>query len=85
MWRVFLEPAALFFSPFVAYALFMAFVRAEGQGEKWSKKHVSALTLAGLALAAAGVLLLGVRAERHQGAYVPAHIENGQLVPGHMD
>ena len=86
MWRVILEPTALFLSPFAVYAAFMLFLAAEGQTDAaWSRRHVSLLTLAGLALAAGGVLLLGVNAERHQGGYTPAHIEDGKLVPGHMD
>jgi hypothetical protein len=31
------------------------------------------------------MLILGVLAPRHSGAYVPAHIENGTLVPGRIE
>ncbi len=85
MLRVIAEPLLLFLSPFFAYAVFLylrdhypfAFVH-------WPRRTVSSLTLAGLGLALLGVFLLGVFSERHQGAYIPAHIENGRLVPGRM-
>ena len=40
------------------------------------------LSVAGLALVLGGLLLNGFFADRHEGAYAPAHIENGRLVPG---
>ena len=86
MLRVILEPAALFLAPFALYAMFVLFFLGEGQMDsRWSRRHVSLLTLAGLGLAALGVLAVAVTAPRHQGAYTPAHIESGKLVPGHMD
>lgn len=86
MWRIILEPLALFLSPFALYLLFaQLFADADWRENSWSRRHVSILTLAGLALTLAGVLALGFYAPRRQGAYVPAHIENGQLVPGHME
>ncbi len=36
------------------------------------------------AIAVAGMLTFGIFAVRHEGAYVPAHIENGKLVPGRL-
>jgi hypothetical protein len=43
------------------------------------------LTLAGLSAAIVFMVFYGLLAERHHGAYVPAHIENGRLVPGHIE
>ena len=86
MLRVILEPLALFSLPFVAYALFVLSAPEKFDKNKaWSAAHVSGLMLAGLAAAVAGLLLFGVTAQRHQGAYKPAHVENGNLVPGHLD
>jgi hypothetical protein len=31
------------------------------------------------------VIVFGVFAPREQGAYVPAHVEKGRLVPGHFE
>jgi hypothetical protein len=85
MWRAVLEPVAFFLSPFVAYGLYLGFRRRYPlAADHWSRGAFSTLALIGLLLAAAGVLLLGIFAERHSGAYVPAHIENGKLVPGRM-
>lgn len=86
MLRIILEPLALFLSPFAVYALFMlASPGGIGKDKAWSLRHVSVLTLAGLSAAFIGLIVFGVTAERHLGAYTPAHVENGRLVPGHLD
>jgi len=85
MWRAFLEPIALFLSPFIVYALFLAVSNGVPfKARAWTSGVVSSLTLAGLAIAALSVLLLGFEAPRGQGAYTPAHMENGRLVPGRI-
>ena len=86
MLRVFLEPLAFFFAPFAAYALWLR-LRSQTAPDidAWSHTRVATLTLAGLAVAIAGVLALGLSSGRHLGAYVPAHVENGQLVPGRIE
>jgi Family of unknown function (DUF6111) len=82
MWRAILEPALLFATPFVLYALFhLAQRRWPFVSELWTRGVVSTLTIAGLVIAIVGILMLGL-SERNQGAYVPAHIENGRLAPG---
>ncbi|HTV34074.1 MAG TPA: DUF6111 family protein [Methylocella sp.] len=85
MWRIVLDPLFLFLLPFLVYALFL------GLGRKypftfayWTKGAVSTLTLLGLAVAVLGMLVIGLWAPRHEGAYIPAHIENGRLVPGRL-
>ena len=84
MWRAILEPALLFATPFVLYALFhLAQRRWPFVSELWTRGVVSTLTIAGLVIAIVGILMLGL-SERNQGAYVPAHIENGRLAPGHF-
>jgi hypothetical protein len=82
MWRAFVETALLFLTPFLAYALFhLLQQRWPFVSELWHGRILSRLTIAGLVLAIAGMVTLGVtRTER--GAYVPAHVENGRLVPG---
>lgn len=85
MWRVIWRPALLFLLPFLAYAVLLVMRRTTPFASRnWSQGTVSTLTLAGLLIAVVGMLLFGVFAERHLGAYVPAHIENGTLVPGRM-
>lgn len=85
MWRAILEPLLLFLSPFLAYAIYLVWRRSHPFAIKhWPKAAVSRLALAGLAVAVAGMLALGILAPRHKGAYIPAHIENGKLVPGRL-
>ncbi len=86
MLRVILEPALLFLSPFVAYMAYLYLRdRYPFTVDHWTRGAVSSLALAGLALAVAGLFLLGFFSERHVGTYVPAHIENGRLISGHME
>ena len=86
MVRVLLEPALFFLSPFIAYALYLIIRRRYPFTlDHWGGSSVAMLTLCGLVIAILGVLALGLFAERHQGAYVPAHLEKGRLVPGHME
>ncbi|MBL8587760.1 MAG: hypothetical protein JNK46_04460 [Methylobacteriaceae bacterium] len=83
MWRAVLESAALFVTPFVAYALYLVALRRYPFAvEHWTKGALALLLVAGLVVAIVGTFLLGLRAERHYGGYVPAHMENGKLVPG---
>lgn len=85
MWRAVLEPVAFFLSPFLAYAVFLGLSRRYPLApDHWTRGAFSTLGLIGLLVAAVGMLFLGIFAERHSGGYVPAHIENGKLVPGHM-
>ncbi len=82
MWRAFLETALLFLTPFLAYAAFQLLQRRwPFVAELWHRRIVTALTIAGLLLAIAGMIAAAF-VWREQGAYVPAHVENGRLVPG---
>lgn len=86
MLRAILEPAALFLSPFVAFAIYLALrARYPLAIEHWSRGRVSTLTLTGLAIAVLGMLAFGLSAPRGHGTYVPAHIENGRLISGHIE
>lgn len=40
------------------------------------------LAAAGIGLGIASIIYAGMSSERHTGAYVPPHVENGRLVPG---
>lgn len=83
MWRVVIQPALLFATPFALYALYLLTRRRYPfVAELWSRNVVSTLTIAGLAVAVAGFFLFGLLSPRNQGAYVPAHIEDGRLAPG---
>ena len=86
MGRTVLEPLALFLSPFAVYALYLALrARYPLEIEHWTRGRVSIMTLIGLAAAVLGFIAINAFAPRGRGAYVPAHIENGVLVPGRIE
>lgn len=77
------ELAVLFVAPYLAYSLYLAAKRRNPLAiEHWSRGPLAALTLAGLAAAVAGAMWFGFSADKHSGRYVPAHMENGELVGG---
>ncbi len=86
MERALLEPLALFLSPFAAYLVYLV-LRARYPLEiaHWTSGRVSFLTLVGLAAAVLGLVVLNILAPRGHGTYVPAHQENGVLVPGRIE
>jgi hypothetical protein len=85
MWRAVLDPLLLFASPFAAYAVYLILrQKYPFTVEHWSRGAVSTLALTGLAVAVTGMLAFGIFAPRHGGAYIPAHIENGRIVPGRL-
>ncbi len=83
MSRAFSEVAFLYLVPFAVYLLVLVIRRlAILSLDRWTRRVVTRLSVAGLALVLGGLLLNGFFADRHEGAYAPAHIENGRLVPG---
>ena len=86
MWRALTEPVALFLAPFVLYVVYLlALQRHPLKTAHWPNQTVIGLTTAGLAIAVAGMLFFGLTASRNTGGYVPAHVENGRVVPGHFE
>jgi Family of unknown function (DUF6111) len=86
MSRAVLEPLALFLTPFAAYAIYLALrARYPLEVEHWTGFRVSMLTLIGLAAAVVGLVAINLFAPRGHGVYVPAHEENGVLVPGRIE
>lgn len=85
MWRAFIETALLFASPFLAYALFLlAQRRWPWTRAVWAGQTLSWLAIAGLLIAIAGLVGLGL-GRQNVGVYVPAHVENGKLQPGRFE
>jgi hypothetical protein len=86
MSRALLEPLALFLTPFAAYAIYLALrARFPLEVQHWTGVRVSVLSLVGLAAAVLGLVALNLFSPRGHGVYVPAHQENGVLVPGHIE
>jgi len=76
---------SLFIAPFVAYALFLWATRAGVLDlSAWSAPRLMWLTASALVLVIASLLALAEfsGAPPHSN-YVPAHMENGKLVPGY--
>ena len=84
MIRLFSIEVALFLAPFVAYALFLwATRRGILHPDEWQPRVLAMLSLAAVALTAVGfVLIAEFSGAPARSTYVPAHLENGQLVPG---
>ena len=86
MIRVVAESVLLFLIPFLCFGAYLLARRRDPVAvDAWTGGTVATLSLGGLALAAMGILLFGLLEERPTGAYLPAHLESGRLVPGHFE
>ncbi len=86
MWRAVVESLGLFLAPFLLFAVYLVLrARYPLAVEHWTRGRVATLVLIGLAAAVIGAIGLISTAPRSQGVYVPAHVENGALVPGHFE
>lgn len=85
MGRAVLDAAGLFSLPFLGYALLLVLSRRYPLvADSWSRGSLAKLAMAGLLLVVAGLLVVGTASDRRKGIYVPARIDNGVLVPGHI-
>ena len=86
MIRLFSIEVALFLAPFLLYVLFLWATR-EGilHPDQWRPRVLASLSAAAIALTAVGfVMIAEYSGAPARSTYVPAHLENGQLVPGTM-
>ena len=85
MLRSLAESLGLFLLPFVLFAGYLALrARWPLAIEHWTRGRVATLVLIGLLAAFAGLVGASLFAPRNQGSYVPDHVVNGVLVPGHF-
>ncbi len=84
MIRPVLTELAIFLIPFVAYALFLLATRAGVfASSSWPAHLIAKLVLGSLLLVIISfVLLAHFSGAPPDSTYIPAHIENGKLVPG---
>lgn len=84
MIRPFLIEVSLFLTPFVVYAIFVWATRAGVLDPKsWSLPVLGWLTLAAFALMIGSfVVMAQFGGAPPNSTYVPAHMEDGRLVPG---
>jgi hypothetical protein len=84
MIRPFATELILFVAPFVVYAIFLWATQADIlHPESWPLARLAWLTIAALVLMAGSFIVLAQwGGEPKNSTYVPAHMENGRLVPG---
>jgi hypothetical protein len=84
MIRPVLTEIGIFLIPFAVYALFLAATRSGlFARSSWPIAVVARLVLAALVLVIAGLIgLAHYSGAAPDSTYIPAHIENGKLVPG---
>jgi hypothetical protein len=75
---------ALFVAPFVIYAIYLWATQAKIIDlEAWDPRTVAGLTIAALVLMLVSFVLIAEFSGAPPGSsYVPAHVENGRVVPG---
>jgi hypothetical protein len=82
MMRAVLQELVLFLLPFVVFATYLILYRRKALAwSSWSDQSLW-LVIAGLAMVVASLIATGLTTERHTGAFVPTHMENGRVVPG---
>jgi hypothetical protein len=82
MMRAYLQEMVLFLLPFVLFAAYLVIRRRNALAwSSWSDQSLW-LAIAGLAMVIASLIVTGLMTEHQTGAFVPTHMENGQVVPG---
>jgi Family of unknown function (DUF6111) len=82
MTRALFGEALLFFVPFAIFAAYLIIRRRNPFAwTSWSDQSLW-LVISGLALTIVALIVTGLTAERHTGAFQPTRIENGRVVPG---
>jgi Family of unknown function (DUF6111) len=82
MMRSLIEEFLLFVLPFGFFAGYLIIRRRNPFDFEHWRPHVFILTVTGLVLAILSLTFAGVADKPSQGAFEPAHMENGRLVPG---
>nr|WP_279306595.1 DUF6111 family protein [Microvirga solisilvae] len=77
-----MQGLVLFLLPFVLFGLYLVARRRNALvWSSWSDQSLW-LAIAGVVMVIASLLVTGLVTERHKGAFVPTHMENGRVVPG---
>ncbi len=85
MIRRFLYEALLFLLPFALYAAYLRLAKQD-ESDAQRKHPWTFLFASGLVLVAASFLIWGItEGSGQQGVYVPPHVEDGRVVPGHVE
>ena len=85
MLRAYLEPLFFLSLPFLVYGMFLL---VQQRFPQLALPQISIrlrnLLMTGLLLALGSFIILTLLAPPKHGTYVPAHVENGRLVPGYL-
>lgn len=74
----------LFVLPFVLFGLYALLLRQRGSARPVTPWML--LFVIGLGLVATSFVIVGLtEGETTKGAYIPPHMQNGQIVPGHVE
>ncbi|MBQ0819755.1 DUF6111 family protein [Microvirga terrae] len=85
MTRAVVQGLVLFLLPFVLFGVYLVVRRRNPLiWSHWSDQSLW-LAIAGLSFVIASLVATGLLAERETGTYVPTHVENGRVVPGHFE
>ena len=85
MTRAVVQGLVLFLLPFVLFGVYLVIRRRNPLiWTHWSNQSLW-LTIVGLSFVIASLVATGLFAERQTGTYVPTHVENGRVVPGHFE
>ena len=87
MIRVLVEALLPFLLPFAAYFGFAYFAnRAAAQGIRWQDAPWLWLAIAGVGFVIVFFIVTGlITGSDPAGKYVPPHMEDGRIVPGHVE
>jgi hypothetical protein len=75
-----------FLLPFAAYAAWLFFTRGSMKNiDDWQVRTIAYLSIAGAGLLLAAILaFISFSDAPPDGVYVPAHVEDGKIIPGHV-
>jgi hypothetical protein len=87
MGRIVFELSGFFFLPFLCYAAFLVWQERHPRAAMaiLTRRALQVQALAGLILVAAMLLIFGLSDQKKTGAYVPAVVRDGQLIPGRVE
>ena len=84
MTRALFDEIVLFLSPFIAYVFWLMLQRRSPlHGPNWEGK-MTWLSIAGFSFVIISFIILGLTGNKEQGAYTPARMENGKLIPAEI-
>ncbi len=78
--------AFLFALPFIFYEIYLRLQRLQDKEPVARRKPWTKIFIAGFLLVAISLLIEGfMSGETIKGRYIPPHMEDGKVVPGHME